>query len=103
MAGAEGFGGEYRRLPPNGYKICNSDLIFEFSMSKNIGIDISHIKIKEFQLNPWQRQQAVAAGSGGGWRRQSVSGGGQSHCKPYFDIRFDLGALKIIDLRHLNL
>ena len=72
MAGAEGFGGEYRRLPPNGYKICNSDLIFEFSMSKNIGIDISHIKIKEFQLNPWQRQQAVAAGGGS---RQSAAVG----------------------------
>ena len=72
MAGAEGFGGEYRRLPPNGYKICNSDLIFEFSMSKNIGIDISHIKIEEFQLTPRQQQQAVAAGGGG---RQSVAVG----------------------------
>ena len=65
MAGAEGFGGENRRLPPNGYKICNSDLIFEFSMSKNIGLDISHIKIEEFKF--WSLA-AAAGGSSGQWR-----------------------------------
>ena len=65
MAGAGGFGGENRQLPPYGYRICNSDLIFEFSMSKNIGIDISHVKIEEFKF--WSLA-AAAGGSSGQWR-----------------------------------